>query len=359
MKEHSFVFLDNPGIANPGAGGFVRNDRTLEHIVRSELKQPVVYAAPDNVSELLNEIDRRDLGDVRWSKKRELTMGWLNALYRDIQIGDLIVVPGPGYVRDEENNWTKARTLIGEVVGEPERLTERAPPNVLAGRYLIRRVKWLAEIDELELDRRTAVSLRTQNALVAINARSFEPALGAAYKNVVIGDEFLARFVTANPDFTAFECFHFTAFAMAVVGAMRQIESGEGRFPEGESIYTIAASVQKGDAFVPEQEASIHSPGYTTLRGRLLVPAVISALFALALQGDAQPFDEDGRADVSVVNSESAAYDPCAVGIEESVRQSLEIIGLERWQEMCQAASKSNDDEGLRSITTVETDGEQ
>lgn len=353
MKDHSVVFLDNPGIPVPGPQGYQKDDATLHALVRSELKQPVVLAASDRVREEIAEIDARDLGDVRWSRRREVYLGWLNALYRDASIGDLVIVPSPGYVK-EGDDWVKVGTMIGEIVSGPERLDRGAPVSILAGRYLVRRVRWLAEVDELELSRSSAAALRTQNALVALPARSFEKALGAAYKNLVIGDEFLARFTTESEDFNAAECFHFTAFAMAVVAAVRQIEQGYGPFRDGRSIYDLAAAVPPDDEYVPEQEASIHSPGYTTLRGLRQVPAVISILFALALTPGAQPFAGEGPAQVEVVNTESTAYNPCDVGIEESVRQSLDIIGYERWLQMCQAAARANENEGLKSITTVD-----
>lgn len=188
-----------------------------------------------------------------------------------------------------------------------------------------------------------------------MRARSFERVLGAAYKNVVIGDEFLARFVTDNPAFTAFENFHFNAFVMAVVAACRKVENGEQAWQDQRSIYDIAATVEGQDQLVPDQEASIHSPGYMTLRGSVLVPAVLSALFALALDTDAQPLDAEGNGadSVSVVNSESMAFDPCDLGIEQGVRETLNILGYERWLQIQNACQNASENEGLRSITTV------
>lgn len=357
MKEQSVVFLDNPGIPLPGGTGYPKDDVTLAEIVRSELKQSFVHANGDNLVAELTAVDQRDVSTVRWSKRRELSLAWLNGLYHEAKIGDLIVVPGPGYVRSDENDWVKAKTLIGEIIGDPERPERGRPGNIASGRYVIRRVRWLAEIEELELDRQVAVSLRTQNALIALRATSFERVLGAAYKNLVLGEEFLARFVTTNAEFTAFESYHFNAFVMAVVAACRSMENNEGPWPVGHSIYDIAAEVTRQDDLVPDQESSIHSPGYLTLRGStILAPAVMSALFALSLVtgAGADPFAGAGPAQVSVINSESAAFNPCDVGIEGSVREALTIIGYDRWQQMCLAGRKSNDNDGLNSITQVE-----
>ncbi|MHC0053175.1 hypothetical protein [Actibacterium sp. D379-3] len=319
MKDHSVVFMDNPGIPLPGRNGYEKDDATLTAIAKSEEKQALINANGDNLKAELQQVDDKDFSNARWGSKRELNRGWLNALYRKADIGDLVVVPSPGIIKNDEGEWEKSYTLVGEIVGEPERWERDGPQNLIAGKYIVRRVKWLAQVNEAELDPQVAVGLRTQNALTAMRARSFERVLGAAYKNVIIGEEFLARFVTTDEEFTAFESYHFNAFVMAVVAACRRVENGQGAFGDGVSIYDIAAEVHGQDDLVPDQESSIHSPGYMTLRGEVLVPAVMSALFALAVAADADPaldpFAGDGADQVKVVNSESAAFDPCDVGL--------------------------------------------
>ena len=355
MQENSVVFRDNPGLSLPGITGYNKSDAMLTEIARSEDKQPYVNANSENLEAELRALDEKDYTGIRWSKRRELSLGWLNALYSQASIGDLVVVPSPGIIRNAEGEWEKAYTLVGEIISEPERWNGGNSPKYARGRYIVRRVRWLAEVNELELDVNTQLGLRTQNALITIRARAFERVLGAAYKNIVLGDEYLARFVTTNPEFTAFENYHFNAFVMAVVAACRKIENNEGAWEDTRSIYDIAADVERTDQLVPDQESSIHSPGYMTLRGSILFPAVMSALFALALEADADPFAGDGPNSVTVVNSESAAFDPCDVGIEQGVREALIIMGYDRWQQACRAGHKSNDNEGLQSITTVTT----
>ncbi|MGR3545529.1 MAG: hypothetical protein ACU0DX_00250 [Roseovarius sp.] len=357
MKDHSLVFLDNPHIPLPGRTGYDKSDEMLQAIARSEEMQSLVNADGEDLEAQLREVRNKDFSSSRWGRKRELNLGWLNGLYHDAKLGDLIVVPSPGIIKNEEGEFEKAYTLVGEIVGDPEIWTNRGPGNLLQGRYVVRRVRWLANVNELELDPKVAVALRTQNALISMRARSFERVLGAAYKNIVIGEEFLARFVTDNPEFTAFENFHFNAFVMAVVAACRKVADEEQAWQNRQSIYDIAATVDGRDDLVPDQEASIHSPGYMTLRGAMLVPAVMSALFALALETNAQPIQQDGSGvdQVTVVNSESMAFDPCELGIEQSVRDTLNILGYERWLQIQNACQNASENEGLRSITTVTT----
>jgi hypothetical protein len=353
MKDNSIVFLDNPGIPLPPANGYQKTPEMLEHIARSEEKQSYTNANSENLRAELAEIDAQDFTNSRWGKKRELNLGWLNGLYCQAKIGDLIVVPGPGLYKNEEGEFERGYTLVGEIIGEPERWAREILPNLFLGQYVVRRVRWLAEINELELDPKVSVALRTQNALISMRARSFERVLGAAYKNVIMGEEFLARFVTRNAEFTTFESFHFNAFVMAAVAACRKIQNGGDHWAEDQTIYDIAATVERTDELVPDQEASIHSPGYLTLRGSMMVPAVLSALFALALEANADPFAGAGTDQVTVVNSESTAFDPCDVGIDHAVREALNIMGYDRWQQACDASRKANANNGLQSITTV------
>lgn len=357
MKQHSRVFLDAPYFPMPSKVGYEKEDSALTAIVRSEAMEPVVSANAESMSDELEGLSKEQFSNARWGSRRELFLGWVNGLYHHAKIGDLIVVPGPGLLEDNEGNLQRGYSLVGEIVGEPERWTEGGPENLLAGRYLTRRVRWLTEINELELDAKAAISLRTPNALIQLRARVFERALGAAYKNIVIDGEFLARFVIDNEEFTAFENFHFNAFVMAVVAACRKIENDGVEVPEGASIYDLAALVEKGDILVPEQEASIHSPGYLTVRQAKLMPAVLSALFALAQHPAAQPLDADGSGSdqVTVINSESTGFDPCELGVEQGVREALNILGYERWLQTQSACQRVGEDEGLRSITTVTT----
>lgn len=359
MKEHSVVFLDNPGLSLPGANGYPKDAETLHEIARSEEKQALVNADGENLEAELRLADFKDFGASRWGPKRDLNRGWLNGLYKTAKVGDLIVVPSPGIIKNDDGEWEKAYTLVGEIVGEPERWVRDGPRNLLLGKYIVRRVRWLAQVNELELDPQVAVALRTQNALISMRARSFERVLGATYKNIVLGQEFLARFITTDEEFTAFENYHFNAFVMAVVAACRRVENTDGPWVDGASIYDIAAQVQGQDDLVPDQESSIHSPGYMTLRGSILVPAVMSALFALALAANADPaadpFSGAGPNQIEVVNSESQAFDPCDVGIDQAVKEALNIMGHARWQQMCLAGEKANENDGLQSITTVTT----
>ncbi len=350
MKEHSVVFLDFPGLPAPGSKGYPKDDISKEAIIKGERRAQVAYRTLDHAQARFAEIERQDLSNTRWSGRRELALGWINGLYHTAKIGDLIILPAPTRgIFDGDG----AKTLIGEITGDPLRWSREVPDGYRLAGLMVRKVKWLAEIDERDLDHRTARSLRTQNALVSLNAASLRPVLGAAYKNVVIDGDFLARFITNGEEFDARESYHFQAFVLAVAEAHRRYLEGGDMLTK--SLYAVAAEVKRGDPNIPEQDVSIHSPGYTTLKSPREVVFVISALFAIALANPADAFNTAGQADLTVVNSESPDYDPCSPGgLDESVRGTLEIMGLSVWQEACYAARAANEDDGFVPESTVE-----
>lgn len=85
---------------------------------------------------------------------------------------------------------------------------------------------------------------------------------------------------------------------------------------------------------------------------------IIAAIYALAAPGLADPFDEHGNATVNVVNTESEVLDPCDpdIGLDEDVRRTLQIIGHNRWQEMCRTRLAASEHEGFESITSATTE---
>lgn len=364
MRENSVVFLDYPGVGLPGPHGYPDDDSTLARIAVSEIKRKHRASAPTDILESYTEnissyADKSvqlaalfDPGDMRWTKRRRLALDWLNCLYHELGPGDVIVMPAPAYERADDGTWLRGRSLVGEIVGRAQNW-RRPPMEFLGEQFVVRRVKWLAEFDELELERHVQSNLRTQNALVVLPVHAFETVVGAAYKNVVIDGWYHARFLTEESSFSAHECFHFTAFTMAVAAAYGRSLSGEGPFKKSMSIYDIAASLAAESDLVPEQHVRIHSPGYTTLKSRAIVPLVVSALFAMALDAEADPSKMPEPNQVMTINSTSPSFDPCDAGIDEAVRDSLRSIGFEQWKQLCEAARKASDQEGLRPVTDI------
>lgn len=355
MEEYGRVFLEYSDLPLPEQTGFEDDRQVLNAIVKGQRKASIHLRGGDDVGRLVAEIEAEDIQAIRWSQARRLTLGWINGLYSTAKVGDLVLLPGPGW-RKSGDQWAFRSSLVGEIVGPAERWSQWGPDNYLSANLLTRRVNWLAKIDESDLPHGTTLAMRTQNALVKLPVTNLERILGAAYRNVLVDGEWLARFTTSNADFKAHESFHFQAFVMAVVAAYQRAQDGGPEFTE--SIYEIASRVQRNLEIVPEQDSSIHSPGYTTLKAFAKMPMIIAAIYALAAPGLADPFDEHGNATVNVVNTESEVLDPCDpdIGLDEDVRRTLQMIGHNRWQEMCRTRLAASEHEGFESITSATTE---
>lgn len=362
MLEYNRVFLDYPHLPFPGTAEVSQDNYAISDLAKSMALAPIAFSRSDSIDERLRETNQGDYSRSRWTQRRRLALGWIRGLYQTAKVGDIVVVPGPGYRRNEEGEYELRPTLIGEIVGETERWTEEGPKEYVDARLLTRRVRWFRGATEDQLSVRTVNLLRTQNALVAMPRDELEGVLGAAYKNVVTETETLARFTTTNRDFRSYDALQFLVFVQGVSAAIRTAREG-GHLADS-SIFEIAGRMERDERYVVEQDANIHSPGYSTLKIAFdaaaatakNAPLVIAVLFALATTPGAQPFDEDGQANVNLTNTESAALDPCdeEFGLEDDVRDTLNVIGLDRWRnEFCPVARAAQDHEGFRSIATV------
>lgn len=122
MKNNSVVFLDNPGIPLPSADGYAKDDDLLVEITKSEEKQSLIYADDVGLDSQPQHIDTKVYEDLRWGPKRDLNRGWLNALYHTAKIGDLVVVPSPGLVKNDNGDWVRSKTLVGEISQCPRKM---------------------------------------------------------------------------------------------------------------------------------------------------------------------------------------------------------------------------------------------
>ena len=261
MKHAECVFLDVPGINPPSPGGYRKTDEQLDAIVRSELKRDRLRRRDDTLVDDLREIDEVPLGPHRWSRARQQNLSRMDALYRTLAIGDTVLLPSARYPKGPDGEIVQPTVLIGEIVDDPVRLRlhrRDLPPYVELADYLVRPVRWLSESDEREFDKEVLRLLRTENSLVSVRKSFLDNVIGAAYHNMLIGDQFYARFTNSDADFSPRECFHFMAFVMAVSAAYRKHVRNEGPFERQLSIYQIAAQVDDDDDFLPFQEISIH-----------------------------------------------------------------------------------------------------
>lgn len=347
MRKYSQIFLQYYDAPFPINGKYEESDQLLQVIAKGEAQ---TNAAIRGDNEKISELSKEE--KLVWSQARKLKKGWLEGLYCNAKIGDLVLLPGPGWRKVDDDKWEMQPTLVGEITGGTKRWANNGPESYLSAKLLTREVRWLSDVKDHELPDTTIRSLRTQNALVKLRADNLDRVISAAYKNVIVKNEILTQFVTTNPEFKSTESFHFQSFVMAIVAAYEKVID-DGILDQTKSIYDIASEISKFHELVPEQNANIHSPGYTTLKSATIIPLIVAALYALASDCVAQPFDDAGQAQVEVVASEDVMNCEPLADISADVRKTLNQIGYERWQQMCHSREAASADGGLESVAKI------
>ena len=356
MRDHNIVFLDMPGVPFPGKAGYSKTPQLLQEMAKADARAPKVSRSlrrKDQESALLDlykdleEIDSRAWAR-KWSQRASIYHSWMNSLYSDMRVGDVVMVPSPLNHQNVLGESEPRILLIGVINAPAIRLTSRGNARLNAAKFLARPVSWLGEMEEREVANFVIPSLRTSNVLVRLKARSLHQAIGSAYHNVNIGKDYFSRFTT-QAEFTASSNFHFSAFAMAVSAAYQAAIDGK-QLPKNRSIYELAASIDS-NAIIPIQDILIRSPGYTTLRHATKVALVVSVLFALAGSSTSEHRLEDLQNSL-IVNSEVTKENICEP-IREHVNKAISIMGYERWQQGCRANLLASEGGGLASAATV------
>ena len=368
--------MDFPGIPMPGSHGYSKSNSILESLVRAEMRSPIVgkyirnhesrmargQAAHipeiDDLRTELEQLEEEAVGDSIWSQKREMTRGWLSTLYSVVRIGDLVLIPSPlRTARDANGMLVHSYTMIGKVTSTPMRFVARENHLISTAKFLVRRVDWLADVDERDLPYSIIKLLRTSNALISLRASTLYRAIGTAYSNSIIGNQYFARFTTSNSTFTTDQNFNFSAFAMAAVVAHKLTKSRELSTLDARSVYDIAATASEWTDLVLTQDAMIHSPGYTTLQHTTLIVIFVAALYSLASHPDASKMTPKELKDVAITNSEPSSENVCPP-LQKAMHRMMEVFPDDLWIKYCQVAKASREGAGLSpSVEVRTTDG--
>ena len=283
----------------------------------------------------------------------------LSSMYTVVRVGDLILVPSPlRTARDTNGRLVHSYTMIGKVTSPPMRFVARGNGLISAAKFLVRRVEWLADVDERDLHYTIIKLLRTSNALISLRASTLYRAVGTAYSNSIIGDHHFARFTTSNATFTTDQSFNFSAFAMATVVAHKLAKSRDLSSISDRSVYDIAAKASDWTDLVLTQDAMIHSPGYTTLQHTTLIVIFVAALYSLASHPDASKKTPKELQEVSITNSEPSSDNICPP-LQNAMHRMMEVFPNDLWLEYCQVAKASREGAGLSpSVDVRANDGE-
>lgn len=272
--------------------------------------------------------------------------GAILGLFERAQRGDLLVVP---------DKPTSRKLLVGEFLGSPEERVLVRVDHYVDALVPARRVKWIDEINELEVSSRVSEVVRRPNPFVAFDRTLYAEIFDRAYGTYVHGKHFTGRFETGAMHFMDQSGFDFFVLASAIARYVEAVDAGETAFKSGGSLVHVAASA-RSEPYRMDTAVNINSPGAFLLRSTKLAPLVLAAVLAVAASSNAA----DGPPAVAVTNSRGAdvpVADVCAAEVQEKTRRVLSLMGMTEWREACERSRRLQDNARLRGSARVQQDG--
>lgn len=341
MISGSEVFLDLPGITFEGALA-VDDPLLLQKFMMSRaIRQWHAAGRPEGREP---SRDPAAYADNALTSRRSIQLRSIVALYQDARVGDLVVVPGPGYA---------SAVLIGEIISDYApghvRKEDRYPGESMP----VRIVRWKSTSrKKAQFSNRAIELMQNQKAIIRVK----EPDIlleiyREAYGNFVLPDYAEGRVRIEKPtiDFAKFlKSGNTIIYAAALFNAAG---GGTGTVREALALGTFGAIQRFYDPTqLLDTGISINSPGFIALKAKeLALPLFVGVMLALGAAG--VPLDEARAADLA--NSTTAQSLECEIEMEERFRTTMAMMSYEDWSRWCTMAQQAQGDVGMTAHPKV------
>jgi len=288
--------------------------------------------------------DYRDRRTPKWLPN---TRGVLIGFFDRAKKGDLVLVP-PSSVF--------SRVLIGELLDDPADFEEFMIPEIW-GREKVpsRRVRWLATPLRGECSIELQKRFPSPNAVRILDREARGEVYSLAYGSYSIDDSFTCKFDVTSADFSTKDDYYIQQIFNSVAAICQRIETEQNpKLGFNPKDWDDIIALLTDAAYIPDLAVSINSPGSLTLSCRKLVPLIAAALFALATLGADATWQAINADELKITNSAAPAEDPCSAKVDEDVRKEIDLMGYERWVEMCKKLQALRESTGLKSKSTVQ-----
>lgn len=339
------IFLDIPGVAL-SANAIANTELLRRHVAMSNaiLKW--------NVGGQSGSEPSRRVGDyqVKKSATESAALANVRGMFSVMKKGDLVLFAGAS-VYDPVN--------IGEIT------TDFTPSNVMSHpRYSneeipFRSVRWLhTKVERRELSQELSLLLSNRRAIISIpKSLHGEEVYRIAYGDYVLGDN--ARYKFHGPDYanyapTTVPGLNLISYFSAAFNA---IEEDELEAFLNLSIHDAITNYFEQDALY-SFEIDFASPGGYILHAKKAVLPLFVAVMIAASGNPALSLDELKSAGITnsvsiAVPSVTATEQPsaasqCVLDIKEKYAAMMEVMGANRWKELCKLNAEAKDGVGLR-----------
>ncbi len=281
-----------------------------------------------------------DYASIRRTKAFSATLGVLNGYFSRAKQGDLVIVPPQSVF---------SNALIGELLDGPTDFSVTQVP--LWGDEAVpsREVKWLATVPRgdfsLDLQRR----FPSPNAFRVLDADARTEVYRIAYGNYSFDGSFSSRFDVTSADFSTKNDYYLQQIFTSIAAICQHIESGYP-LPTGiaSQSWDPFIALLTDHAYIPSLTININSPGSLALSCARLVPLVAAGLLALTDLGADATWHAATNDQLVIMNSDAPQRDPCTAQVEQEIREQLNLMGYERWTELCKRALELKKATGLK-----------
>jgi len=270
--------------------------------------------------------------------KQALT--FIRGLFFRAEKGDLILVPAKGYT---------SMVMVGELLDDPGILrTVDASDDKIVSKYYGRRVKWVARLEKRLFSSEVIKLLHSQAAFFDVGYSHYEEVYNLAFDNFVYDKQVVSTFRTSKRVFTSKDNL-LTSLWFELIEVLQESQDQDAKLTI-KSIYELAVESDISEDDRNDLAIHIQSPGWFRWRALTTEPLTAMALYSLAI--NAIPFEQAKAATVSAKVIRNADKQ-CLGKVDESVRQYLEILGKDRWEQACKLAKKTEKEATLKTDATL------
>ena len=263
------------------------------------------------------------------------THTFLNGLLFAARKGDLLVMPDKDYV---------SIVKIGRFLDDAgEAVSISSGDDGYFGKYFGRRVEWLGEIEKRFFDRKFIKLLHSQAAFFPLDPSYHETIYRLSFDNYVYDGQFVSTFRTTKNIFTSKDNL-LTSLWFELIEVVEEARNEKTELTV-DNIYELAVDSDIAEDERNDLSISVQSPGWFRLRSAVVSPFVAMALFTMAAANVSYDEAVAAKVTANVIQDADVA---CLGEVDDSVREYLELLGKDRWEQACKLANKAQAEATLK-----------
>jgi hypothetical protein len=299
------------------------DEKLLPHISADRVERRVEAGAPRPTRIVKSQGD-----------KATLTM--LRGLFFTAKQGDMILMPDKGYT---------TLVQIGMFVDPAgELVTLTAKDGDSRHKYYGRRIKWVGAVEKRKLSDELINLLHSQAAFFDIGRSHYEEAYNKSLDDYVYDNHFVSTFRTSKRVFTSKDNL-LSSLWFELIEVLGEAATNDEKLAI-DNIYELAVGSDIEEDDRNDLSIFVQSPGWFRLRALTVEPLVAIALFSMASAG--VPYEEAKAATVSAQQVRNADQ-TCMGQVDQSVRDYLDLLGKQRWEQACKLATSAQDKATLKA----------